>query len=56
MFEQLSLKEMEEQLHTDLEHGLTEEEAERRRREQGSNVLAQPKKEIGVRYVCRTVE
>ena len=44
MFEQLSLKEMEEQLHTDLEHGLTEEEAERRRREQGSNVLAQPKK------------
>lgn len=44
MFEQLSLKETEKVLHTDLGKGLSEAEAERRRKEKGRNVLAQPRK------------
>lgn len=43
MYEQMSLKDMERELKTNLSEGLSEKEAERRRREQGENVLAQPR-------------
>lgn len=44
MFEQMSLAEMEKKLDTDLQEGLSEKEVVRRRKKEGRNVLAQPKK------------
>ena len=44
MYERMTLTEVEKELDTNLQQGLSEKEAERRRRDNGSNVLAEPKK------------